>query len=57
MPKWAKEKFVHNLRREINRKIDALIKEVGDAKGKNKTAIKPIARELLIESLNFIKYN
>jgi len=54
MPKWAKNKVVANLKREINHKIDKLIRDIQSQKNFSET-IKSPAKELLLESLKAIK--
>lgn len=54
MPKWAKNKVVENLKREINREIDHLISQIENDKKMNQAILSP-AKELLVENLNYLK--
>lgn len=54
MPKFAKDRVVENLKKDINREIENLISAVQDKK-KFSGTINQKAKELLLESLQFVK--
>lgn len=54
MPKWAKDRVVKNLERQINHEIDDLISKIKNQKQISQNILSPI-KELLVENLEFIK--
>jgi hypothetical protein len=54
MPRWAKERVIENLKRQINHEIDSLENQI-EMQRNISTSITPKAKELLEESLEKIK--
>ena len=54
MPKWAKDRVIANMKREINRQVDDLIGKIQNDR-KFKETIDQKAKELLTEGLEYIR--